>query len=103
MDIAEFYPSISEEILDNAILFAQQHINISEKDLCIINIVGNLYYTIIMNLGRKKIEKAVSTSPWAVFMVPKFASLSASIYYLYYQINVINNLVACTGMMDWYF
>ena len=34
MDITEFYPSISEEILDNAILFAQQYINIPEKDLC---------------------------------------------------------------------
>ena len=33
MDIAEFYPSISEEILDNAILFAQQYIDIPEKDL----------------------------------------------------------------------
>ena len=31
LDIAEFYPSISEEILDNAILFARQHINIPEK------------------------------------------------------------------------
>ena len=66
-------------------------------------IVGNLYYIIIMNLGRKKIQKAASTSPWAVLIVPKFASLSASIYYLYYQINLINNLVACIGMMDWYF
>ena len=36
LDIAEFYPSISEEILDNAILFAQQYINIPEKDLRII-------------------------------------------------------------------
>ena len=36
MDIAEFYASISEEILDNAILFAQQYINIPEKNLCII-------------------------------------------------------------------
>ena len=36
LDIAEFYPTISEEILDNAILFAQQHINIPEKDLRII-------------------------------------------------------------------
>ena len=49
-----------------------------------------------MNLGRKTIQKAVSTSPWAVF-------LSASIYYLYYQINLINNLLACVGMMDVYF
>ena len=36
MDITEFYPSISEEILGNAILFAQQYINIPEKDLCTI-------------------------------------------------------------------
>ena len=36
LDITEFYPSISEEILDNAILFAQQYINIPEKDMCII-------------------------------------------------------------------
>ena len=32
LDVAEFYPSISEEILHNAILFAQEH-NILEKDL----------------------------------------------------------------------
>ena len=36
LDITEFYPSISEEILDNAILFAQQYIHIPEKDLCMI-------------------------------------------------------------------
>ena len=36
LDITEFYPSISEEILDNAILFAQQYIHIPEKDLRII-------------------------------------------------------------------
>ena len=36
LDIAEFYPSISEEILDNAILFAQQYVDVPEKDLCII-------------------------------------------------------------------
>ena len=56
-----------------------------------------------MNLGRKKMQKAVLMSPWAVLMVPKSASLSASIYYLSYQINLINNLPACIGMMDWYF
>ena len=37
LDIEEFYPSILEEILDNVILFAQQYINIPEKDLRIIN------------------------------------------------------------------
>ena len=33
LDITEFYPSTSEKILDNAILFAQQYINVPEKDL----------------------------------------------------------------------
>ena len=33
LDIAEIYPSISEEILDNAILFAEQYIDIPEKKL----------------------------------------------------------------------
>ena len=36
LDITEFYPSISKEILDNVILFAQKYINIPEKDLHII-------------------------------------------------------------------
>ena len=36
MDITEFYPSISEEILDDAILCAHEYINIPEKDLRII-------------------------------------------------------------------
>ena len=58
LDIAEFYPSISEEILDNAILFAQQYINITEKDLRIIkHCRKSLLYNIIMNLGRKNYRK----------------------------------------------
>ena len=36
LDIVDFYPSISEEILDNAIQLSQQHINIPEKDLHIV-------------------------------------------------------------------
>ena len=36
LDITEFYSSISEEILDNVILFAQQYINIPQKDSRII-------------------------------------------------------------------
>lgn len=36
LDIMEFYPSITETILDNAISFAKTHINISDKDLRII-------------------------------------------------------------------
>ena len=52
-DIAEFYPSISEEILDEAILFPLnylEYIDIPEKNLCIKKIAGNPYYTMITNL-----------------------------------------------------
>lgn len=49
----------------------------------------------IANLGRKGIQKSASTSPWAVLMLPKLASLSASIYYLYDHTNLINNLLDC--------
>ena len=36
LDITEFYASLSEKILNNAVLLAQQYINIPEKDLRII-------------------------------------------------------------------
>ena len=32
----EFYPSVTETILDNALSFAKQHVEISDKDLQII-------------------------------------------------------------------
>ena len=41
---------------------------------------------------RTKILKAASTSLQAVLMMKKYASLLASIYYLFNQINLINNL-----------
>ena len=78
LDIAEFYPSISEKILDNAILFAQQHSNIPEKDLIIKHCRKSLLYN-NNETWRNKIQKAALTPPWRVLMVPKYASLSASI------------------------
>ena len=36
LDIMEFYPSITETVLDNAISFALQHTSIAEEDLRII-------------------------------------------------------------------
>ena len=69
LDIAEFYPSISEGIVDNASLFVQQYINIPEKDL---RIIKHCRKSLLYNNNEpweKKIQKAVSTSPWAVLMV----------------------------------
>ena len=36
LDIMEFYTSITETVLDNALSFAKQHIEISDKDLRVI-------------------------------------------------------------------
>ena len=35
-DVIEFYPSITEKILEDIIVFAKQHMEIAEKDLRII-------------------------------------------------------------------
>ena len=99
----EFYPSISEEILDNAILFAQQYIGIPEKHLRIIKHCRKSLLHNVNEPWKKTIQKAASKSAWTVLMVPKSASLSASVYYLYYQIKLINNLLVCIGMKNWYF
>ena len=63
LDLAEFYPSISKEILDNLIFLAQKYNDIPEKD-----IYNNLYRRIIkhcrqsllcsnIELGRKKYRR----------------------------------------------
>ena len=36
LNITEFYPSITDTILDNTLSFAKQHVEISDKDLRII-------------------------------------------------------------------
>ena len=69
LDITEFYACLSEKILNNAVLLAQQYINIPEKDL---RIIKHCRKSLLYNNNEpweKKIQKAVSTSPWAVLMV----------------------------------
>ena len=57
LNIAGFYPSISEKILNNTILFVQQYIDIPKKTCIWENIVGNTYYAMIINIGRKNYRK----------------------------------------------
>ena len=66
LDIAEFYSSISEEILDNAILFPQQYIDIPEKALCIIkHSRKSLLYNDNESWKKKNTESCFDvTSPW---------------------------------------
>ena len=57
LDITEFYPSILEKILDNAILFAQQYIDIPEKDFLIIKLCRKSLLYSDNELWKKKTER----------------------------------------------
>ena len=61
-DIQEFYPSITEKRLKDAVLFAQTHVNISQKDIEVIF----HYCFIIASHGLKKIAMVTSMSLWEV-------------------------------------
>ena len=54
LDIVEFYPSISENILDTAINFAKQYTDIFDENLRILNIFVNHFYIITMNPDKRK-------------------------------------------------
>ena len=93
LDIAEFYPSISEEILDNAILFAQQHINIPEKDL---RIIKNRRKSLLYN-NNEPLKKKNTESCFGVTMV-SFDKQSTGLYrddelvVKYMKLKVANNI-----------
>ena len=63
-DIVDFYPSISEELLDKAISWASERTQITDQD---ISIFKHARKSLLFNDGR----------PWAATMEPKCASLLA--------------------------
>ena len=69
-DIQEFYPSITEKRLKDAVLFAQTHVNISQKDIEVIF----HYCFIIASHGLKKIAMVTSMSLWEVTLEQKYVS-----------------------------
>ena len=62
LDIAEFCLSISEEILDNTILFTQQHIDILEKELCVIK---HCRKSLLYN-GNKPLKKNIESCLYVI-------------------------------------
>ena len=50
----EFYPSVTETILDNALSFAKQHVGVSDKDLRIINTLENVVSPRKWNMQKEK-------------------------------------------------
>ena len=73
-DIKEFYPSITEEILEKAISFAKSLMDIGDHK---IRKIKHCRKSILFHndvAWKKKLLQAASTSPWAVMMVRKYAN-----------------------------
>ena len=64
MGIKDFYSSVSQAILDNALLFAQEHIQIADDDLQLIKYCGK---SLLFNNGEAW-KKKLSDSPFDVTM-----------------------------------
>ena len=72
-DIKEFYPSITEEILEEAISYAKSPIDIDDHKIRTIKHCSKslLFYN---NVAWKKLRQVVLTSPWAIMMALKYAN-----------------------------
>ena len=79
-DIQEFYPSIVEKLLKDAVLFAQTHVNISRKDIEGIFIAIDHYCFIIASHGLKNIAMVTSMSLWEVMPEQKCVSWLGCLY-----------------------
>ena len=56
LDMIEFYPSISGNILGITFNFAKQHTNTFDENLRILNIVVNHFCLITMNPGKRRTQ-----------------------------------------------
>ena len=74
-DIAEFYPSITEELLDKAIKWAMNFIPITEQHISIIKHARILCYLTMKSLGLNATIKVCSMSQWEVSTEQKFVNL----------------------------
>ena len=72
-DIKDFYPSITEEILQEAISFAKPLIDIDNHKIRTKHCRKSFLFH--NNVAwKKKLRQVVLTSPWAVMMVRKYAN-----------------------------
>ena len=73
-DIDSFYPSISENLLKNAISYAKQYVTITDQE---VDIIMHSRKSLLFDQGTawiKKMTTAFSMLQWAVMMGQKFAS-----------------------------
>ena len=73
-DIVDFYPSISENLLDQALSWASSLAEISHEDISIINTLENHSFSTTENRGLKIIIAICSMLPWAAMTGLKFVN-----------------------------
>jgi hypothetical protein len=74
-DIVDFYPSISEKLLNEALAWASNLATISKNNISIVKHARNLYFSATANYGQKKTEATVYlTSLCVVSTSLKFVS-----------------------------
>ena len=72
-DVKNFYTSIKEKLLWEAIRFARRYISITSMDIDAILMQGNTFYITTTNRGSKK-GKATLMLQWTHTMVPKYVN-----------------------------
>ena len=81
MDIKGFYPSISQTTVDNALLFAQNHIQIADD----LRLIKDCRKCLLFSNGeawKKKLSDSSFKITWGPKMAPRFVNLLAFIFYL---------------------
>ena len=80
-DIIEFYPFITEKILEDVVVFTKQHMEVAEKDLRIIKHYRKSLLHDENEGGKRNNHKTALTLRWEATMALKSVNLMEFIYY----------------------
>ena len=95
----EFYPSITENILEEVKVSAKQHTEIAEKDIRIIKHCRKSLLYHEDKHGKGKNQRAALTLRWEAMIALKSVNLLEFIFYQNFQIFYHKKKSAYTGMM----
>ena len=98
-DVIEFYPSITEKILEDVIVFAKEHMEMQKMTSELLNIAGKPLSITKMKHEKRKNQRAALMLRWEATTALKSVSLLEFIFYRSFQILYHEKTVAYTGMM----
>ena len=73
-DIVDFYPSITEELLDKVISWAKTITSISDDHVAVIKHARKSYFSTKIKRGLKEITTLCSMLQWVAMMEQRFAN-----------------------------